>query len=69
MRLISLILALVGIVGVIIYAKDSINSKPVATDQTVKQQTRQLIDDAQQTVDEVQKKLEEQQKKMEELNQ
>lgn len=69
MRLISLILALVGLIGIIIYAKDSMTTPQVQSDQTVKQHTKQVIDEAQRAADQLQKQLEEQQKKMDELNQ
>ena len=69
MRLISLVLALVAIVGIVIYAKDSTTTTLPVTNQNVREQTKQIMDQAKESAEQLQKQLEEQQKKMEELNQ
>ena len=67
MRLLSLVLTLVIISGLLIYYKDAIFSSSPNPDQTVRQQSQQIIDSAKQSGDELRKALEEQQKRMDEL--
>lgn len=67
MRLISLVLALVIIAGLLAYYKDALMGPKPASEQTVKEQTRQIIDSAKKSTDELQKALQAQQKKMEAL--
>lgn len=66
MRLISLIFALVAIAALIIYYKNSIVPVENTSDQTVREQTKQVIDEAKQATEQMQKTLEEQQRRMDE---
>jgi len=67
MRLISLVLALVIIAGLLVYYKDAMLGAKPQGDQTVVEQSRQIIDSAKQSSEELQKSLQEQQKKMEQM--
>ena len=67
MRLLSLVLALVIISGLLIYYKDAIISSNPNPDQTVKQQSQQIIDSAKESGEELRKALEAQKKQMDEL--
>ena len=67
MRLISLIFALVIISALLVYYSNT-NIKPdTKSEQTVKQQTQQVLDEAKRATEEMQKALEKQQKRFEEL--
>ena len=68
MRLISLVLALAILAGIIVVYKDSLFSSKPKTDQTVKQQTQQMLDEAHKATDEMRKALEEQNRRMQEMN-
>lgn len=68
MRLFSLVLALVIISGIIIYYKNSLPPVAPAPQTTVKEQARQIIDNAKTAAGDVQKQIEEQQKQLEEYN-
>ena len=65
MRLIYLIIALVIISGLLIYNKNSLLPVDKAPQQTVKQQARQIIDNAKSATSDMQKQLEQQQKRLE----
>lgn len=67
MRLITLVLALVIIAGLLVYYKDAMLGPKTDTNQTVVEQSRQIIDSAKQSSEDMQKALEAQQKKMEQL--
>ena len=66
MRLLSLVLALV-ILGIIIaYYKNSLVPAEHNPDQTVKEQARQIVDEAKKTTEALQKNLEQQNRQFEE---
>ena len=67
MRLLSLVLTLVIISGLLVYYKDAILSTNPDSDQTVTQQSRQIIDSAKESGEELRKALEAQQKQMDNL--
>ena len=67
MRLLSLILTLVIISALIIYYKNAMNIPETTSDQTVKEQTQQVLDEAKRATEQMQKTLEEQQRRFEEL--
>ena len=67
MRLITLIFALVIIISLLVYYKDAMLGPKPTSDQTVVEQSRQIIDSAKHSTDEMQKALEAQQKRMEEM--
>lgn len=66
MRLLSLIFALVIISYLVVNYSNTV-VKPDASDQTVKQQTKQVIDEAKQATEQMQKALEQHQKRVEEM--
>ena len=67
MRLLSLVLALV-ILGVIItYYKNSLVPAKHNPDQTVKEQARQIVDEAKKTTEALQQNLEQQNRDLEKL--
>lgn len=68
MRLLSLVLALVIIAGIVVYYQNSLTPVTPASDTTVKEQARQIIDNAKTAAGDAQKQLEEQQKRLEEYN-
>ncbi len=67
MRLITLVLALVIIVALLVYYKDAMLGANTDPNQTVVEQSRQIIDSAKQSTEDMQKALDAQQKKMEEV--
>lgn len=67
MRLLSLVLTLVIISGLLVYYKDAILPTNADSDQTVKQQSKQIIDSAKESSEELRKALEAQQKQMDNL--
>lgn len=67
MRLLSLVLTLVIISGLLVYYKDAILSTSSDPDQTVTQQSKQIIDSAKESGEELRKALEAQQKQMDNL--
>ena len=67
MRLLSLVLTLVIISGLLVYYKDAILPTNTDSDQTVKQQSKQIIDSAKQSGEELRKALEAQQKQMDDM--
>ena len=67
MRLLSLVLTLVIISGLLVYYKDAILSTNADPDQTVTQQSKQIIDSAKESGEELRKALEAQQKQMDNL--
>ena len=67
MRLISLVLTLVIISGLLIYYKDAILPANNDSDQTVKEQSKQIIDSAKESSEALRKSLEEQQKRMDDM--
>lgn len=69
MRLLSLVLGLVVVVAVIIYFKNTVEVPETTSDQTVKQQTQKVLDEAKRATEEMQKALEEQQRRFEEIEQ
>jgi len=68
MRLISLILALVIIGGLIAYYKDSMLPVENNAGETVKEQARQIIDDAKNTTDALSRQLEEQNRRLQDTD-
>ena len=69
MRLISLVLALVIISALLIFYKDSMFEPKTTSDQTVRQKTQQVLDEAKRATAEMQKAIEEQNRRFEELEQ
>jgi len=69
MRLIYLLIGLVIISGLIVYYKNTVITPEITTDQTVQQQTQQILDETRRATEEMQKALEEQQRRYEELEQ
>jgi len=69
MRLLSLVFALVIISGLIFYYKSSMVVPENRSDQTVKQQTQQVLDEAKRATAEMQRALEEQNRRFEEVEQ
>ena len=67
MRLLSLVFALVIISALIVYYKNSMVMPDTNSDQTVKQQTQQVLDEAKRATEEMQKALEEQNRRFDEL--
>ncbi|MGD8783066.1 MAG: hypothetical protein PVG75_01455 [Thioalkalispiraceae bacterium] len=67
MRLIYLLIGLVIISSLIIFYKDSMFAPETTSDQTVKEQTQQVLDEAKRATEEMQKALEEQQRRYEQL--
>ena len=67
MRLLSLIFTLVIISALIIYYKNSMVIPETTSDQTVQEQTQQVLDEAKRATEEMQRALEEQQRRFEEL--
>ena len=68
MRLISLVLALVITASLLVYYKDAILAPNTNPEQTVKEQSRQIIDSAKQSAEDMQKALQEQQQHMQEVD-
>ncbi len=68
MRLLSLILALVIISGLVIYNKNTLLPGSTDSHQTVKEQARQIIDNAKTNASDIQKQMEEQQKRLDQFN-
>ncbi len=67
MRLISLVLTLVIIGGLLVYYKDALLGPDAPPDQTVREHSTQVIDEAKRATDEMQKQLEQQQKRFDDL--
>jgi hypothetical protein len=67
MRLIYLLIGLVIVSSLIIYYKNTMITPEATSDQTVKQQTQQVLDEAKRATEQMQKALEEQQRRYEEL--
>lgn len=68
MRLISLVLALAILSGLVIYYKNSLIPADKAPQQTVKEQARQIIDNAKNATNDLQKEMEAQQKRLEQYS-
>ena len=68
MRLLSLVLSLVIISGLVIYNKNSLFPDNKNSDQTVKEQARQIIDNAKSSANDLQKQMEEQQKRLDQYS-
>ncbi|MBI1423656.1 MAG: hypothetical protein GC149_09355 [Gammaproteobacteria bacterium] len=68
MRLITLLLALVIVAGLVVYNKNAL--LPGATDskQTVKEQAKQIIDNAKSSASDIQKQMEQEQKRLEQYS-
>lgn len=69
MRLLSLVFALVIISALIVYYKSSMVVPENTSDQTVKQQTQEVLDEAKRATAEMQRALEEQNRRFEEVEQ
>lgn len=67
MRLMSLILALLILGGLVTYYKSTLPTPERTSDETVKEQARQIIDDAKKTTEALQQQLEKQNKDFEKL--
>ena len=68
MRLVTLVMALIIISGLIVYYKNSLIPVDKAPQQTVKEQARQIIDNAKTATSDLQKQLEQQQKRLEQYS-
>jgi len=64
MRLISLVLALVIVAGLVIYNKNTLLPGNKDSHQTVKQQARQIIDNAKDATSDLQKQMQQEQKRI-----
>ena len=68
MRLITLVLALIILSGLVVYYKNVLIPTDKAPQQTMKQQARQIIDNAKNATNDIQKQMEEQQKRLEQFS-
>jgi hypothetical protein len=68
MRLLSLVIALVIISGLVVYNKNSLLPGSRDSHQTVKEQAKQIIDNAKTATSDLQKQMDEQQKRLEQYN-
>jgi hypothetical protein len=68
MRLVTLVLALVIISALLIYNKNSLFPGTTDSHQTVKEQAKQIIDNAKSAASELQKQTEQQQKRLEQFS-
>jgi parvulin-like peptidyl-prolyl isomerase len=68
MRLISLVITLVIISGLVVYYKNSLLPTDKAPQQTVKEQARQIIDNAKNATTDMQKQMEEEQKRLDQYS-
>ena len=68
MRLISLVISLVIISGLVVYYKNSLTPMNKDSHQTVKEQARQIIDNAKNATNDIQKQMDEQQKRLEQYS-
>lgn len=68
MRLLSLVLALIIISGLILYNKNALFPGNTDSHQTVKEQARQIIDNAKSSANDIQNQMEQQQKRLEQFS-
>ena len=68
MRLITLLLALVIIAGLVIYNKNALLPGSTDSKQTVKEQAKQIIDNAKSSANDIQKQMEQEQKRLEQYS-
>jgi hypothetical protein len=68
MRLLSLVITLAIISGLVIYNKNSLIPGNTDSHQTVKEQARQIIDNAKSSANDIQKQMEQEQKRLEQYS-
>lgn len=68
MRLITLVLALAVISGLVVYNKNSLFPTKTDNQQTVKQQAKQIIDNAKNATNELSKQMEEEEKRLDQYS-
>lgn len=69
MRLISLVLALVIIAGLLVFYKDALFGPESNPDQTVQEQTQEVLEETRRATEAMQKQLDEQKKRFDNLEQ